>query len=583
MNNILIHGVDEEDILKPRNIILEGEPGIGKSTVCERLAYQWAKGKSDVVRVPDFKLVLLIKVCDILKEDENIHDYLKRKLLTNYYRDVLNNMEVLILLDGYDELSGNSDVVLSLLKKLYFPAATVIVTSRLNRMPYQDFSCGFTLCGLSDSNIDEFLKKTSTSKFNSNTLKLDLKAYPVGSLLATPLFLWCFLVLGEAFYGCEQKPCGKTEFFTRIQAAITKKAMRRYEVNESDFNKALDIIQSLAYESLCLDRSYLTNALTFLTANLGFVKRCSTASKDSSVNTPTYTFTHKSIQEFLAAQYIVRQGMCNSAVIEDLLLRIPDVKDREKRKSSLIPQFLCGLLKDKSPDALTSVFAKLFDYEINRKDEIRHLVGRLRHMMDKLKPYHEAEEDIERLSYLHKIDFVCNYAESDLDNENMNMDVRIYIMEYCISKLDIDYARLLPDIEKLQGSHTYNQHATSHTSLQCMAEMKKDHEETTNRKEEIFGKHVSDCVKLDLSRCNDLCVSGLQYLLRHSNYRLAKLSVECKVEKQMVLLSNSNSVKTLTNKADFNEICIQCDQLRKTWVELDKYYDKPLDRILISR
>ena len=45
--------------------IVQGSPGIGKTTFCLRLAYGWANQSSSSASFPEFELVLLLKCRDI--------------------------------------------------------------------------------------------------------------------------------------------------------------------------------------------------------------------------------------------------------------------------------------------------------------------------------------------------------------------------------------------------------------------------------------------------------------------------------------------------------------------------------------
>ena len=45
--------------------IVEGSPGIGKTTFCLKLAYDWANQSSSETSLPEFELVLLLKCRDI--------------------------------------------------------------------------------------------------------------------------------------------------------------------------------------------------------------------------------------------------------------------------------------------------------------------------------------------------------------------------------------------------------------------------------------------------------------------------------------------------------------------------------------
>ena len=45
--------------------IVEGSPGVGKTTFCLKLAYEWANQSSFTASCPEFELVLLLKCRDI--------------------------------------------------------------------------------------------------------------------------------------------------------------------------------------------------------------------------------------------------------------------------------------------------------------------------------------------------------------------------------------------------------------------------------------------------------------------------------------------------------------------------------------
>ncbi|XP_015747313.1 PREDICTED: uncharacterized protein LOC107327071 [Acropora digitifera] len=97
-------------------ILIEGSPGIGKTTFCLKLAYDWAN-QSSVASFPQFELVLLLKCRDI---DGDLTEAITEQLLPNdinedirktffhYLNDIHNQERILIILDGLDELPKKS-------------------------------------------------------------------------------------------------------------------------------------------------------------------------------------------------------------------------------------------------------------------------------------------------------------------------------------------------------------------------------------------------------------------------------------------------------------------------------------------
>ena len=97
--------------------IIEGSPGIGKTTFCLKLAYDWANQSSSAASFPELKLVLLLRCRDIdgdlteaIVEQLFPKDMSKddREELLRFLEDIENQERVLIILDGLDELAENS-------------------------------------------------------------------------------------------------------------------------------------------------------------------------------------------------------------------------------------------------------------------------------------------------------------------------------------------------------------------------------------------------------------------------------------------------------------------------------------------
>ena len=97
-------------------ILIEGSPGIGKTTFSLKLAYDWANERS-AASFPGFELVLLLKCRDI---DGDLTEAITEQLLPNdiskdirekflhFIKDIHNQERVLIILDGLDELPEKS-------------------------------------------------------------------------------------------------------------------------------------------------------------------------------------------------------------------------------------------------------------------------------------------------------------------------------------------------------------------------------------------------------------------------------------------------------------------------------------------
>ena len=365
MRTLLISGVEKMTTTSPRNILIQSVAGGGKSTLCNRLAYLWANNSTEIQKLDNFDLVFLIKVILIQPEDKSINDYIHRELLPDVDNicDVIKDLEMLFIVDGYDELRGNKTVVEDLLSKHVYPQSTVILTTRDGQTPaLKYFSNGFGITSLSSDDVQNFLSKLPRST-DATLTHINLDTHPLGAILSTPLFLWFYYLLGEeVFKGVDVS--SRTSLFTHILDGILHKASDRLNKTEAECREAVEMLEELAYECLRKDNLNFDKPLSDLSTKLGLVKQ-SQSHLNLKLHT-TYTFTHKSLAEYLAARYIVKQiGDDFNALLSD----IPEVKDPERRQTSLVLFFMCGLLTKE--DQLMSL-CKAFLPVVASEDEESH-------------------------------------------------------------------------------------------------------------------------------------------------------------------------------------------------------------------
>ena len=368
MRTLLVNGVNKMRMTSPRNILIQSVAGGGKSTLCNRLAYLWANNSAEVERLDNFDLVFLIKVNLIKSDDKSIQEYIHRELLSDVHNfcDVIKDLRMLFIVDGYDELSCSKEVVEDLLAKHVCPQSTVILTTRYGQTPaLKYFSNGFGITSLSSDDVQTFLNKLPRST-DATLTQINLDNHPLGAILSTPLFLWFYYLLGEeVFKGVDVS--SRTSLFTHIVDGILHKASDRLKKTEAECREVVEILEELAYKCLCDDKLHFDKPLSDLSANLGLVKQSKSHSQLKSYT--TYTFTHKSLAEYLTAKYIVKQTDCDMVA---LLKEIPEVQDPERRQASLILFFMCGhLIRE---DHLASL-CKTFLPEVTSEDSHAQHLG----------------------------------------------------------------------------------------------------------------------------------------------------------------------------------------------------------------
>ena len=185
-----------------RNVLAEGAPGVGKTTFAFEFCKQWARGEI----AQEWEIVVIIKLRDQrARTAETLNDLLyypdpdvERKIVDELIDR--NGKGMLLILDGYDELSDNQRHFKSAIQKLMsrelLCQATLMVTSRplatrtLHHSEFhQSIDQHIEVLGFTEKNIGEYInsacgdKPELVSDFNSY-----LSSHPFSSsLMFNPL------------------------------------------------------------------------------------------------------------------------------------------------------------------------------------------------------------------------------------------------------------------------------------------------------------------------------------------------------------------------------------------------------------
>nr|XP_054761489.1 NACHT, LRR and PYD domains-containing protein 10-like [Lytechinus pictus] len=123
----------------PKRLLVEGEGGVGKTTLCSKIAWDWAEGYEEynqfnwVVVVPLRNVIKGQTIGDCMKNYLNENNIVSPKQIENYM--ICQPSKVLIVLDGFDEYDGDlstddgSDIS-QVLRLDKFQKCTVLVTTR---------------------------------------------------------------------------------------------------------------------------------------------------------------------------------------------------------------------------------------------------------------------------------------------------------------------------------------------------------------------------------------------------------------------------------------------------------------------
>ena len=181
-------------------ITLIGDPGVGKTTAVQRLAWEWVKENSDISK--RYKLVFFIPVRHVWKE--SLMDVLSElNLLPDPLSDGIQNLhgfskDTLFILDGADENDITSDLHRLINGQLY-PDSTVLVTARPEAKCFKSFPVlprvRVTLLGTDDETAHRYMKEAVSPSSDEEWKSFQdnyQEKLPDTSLLKIPLYL-CIL------------------------------------------------------------------------------------------------------------------------------------------------------------------------------------------------------------------------------------------------------------------------------------------------------------------------------------------------------------------------------------------------------
>ena len=336
----ILHGdlFKVEEGKKPvRKLIVEGNAGIGKTTLCTMLTEEWANGEI----LTQFDCVLLLPLRDqLVSSASSLPD-----LLPLYHPDetvcgsVVQQLKrtkgkgVLIIADGWDELSEEKRSKNSFMYNLLFgrllPSASVLLTSRpaasadIHNLPTVDRLV--EVVGFNEENVKQYIE-SEFEKYPEKAFSLieQLENNPlIASVCSVPLNCAIVCNLWHTLEGV--LPRTLTELYAKITLSIIlrnhRKKFDQSAISFSSFDSILEDLQEMfwlvckfAFECLSRDQivfledeiaSFISKIVYYQDKFLCFGLLQSARSLLPVGQGLSFHFVHLTIQEFLAALHLV--------------------------------------------------------------------------------------------------------------------------------------------------------------------------------------------------------------------------------------------------------------------------------------
>ena len=357
---------------QPLIVLIEGEPGMGKTTYCRKLVYDWASKQCHQwdKSFPIIDVVLLLRCREIKStiwdaiEDQILPKGIEpeeRKMFFQFLKE--NPSKVLLVLDGLDEADPQKlEMYLKLIQREELPGCYIVLTSRHEAgkkvRPYTDTL--LEIVGFTTADAVNYIRKYFEQ------VKVDMAEELIESIFSNvelmaltqnPLNTLLLCVIFEDLEGV--LPSNRTHLYEEIVRFI----LRRYESKTDGLsNRGKDLLLVYKNELMILGRTALDclrkRELYFddhkgdvkesLLMKFGFLSIQSGGSKRAPCD--RYGFFHKSFQEFFSGYFLafsIIDGVTKShSVLTDT---------RYKGELLQVFKFMSGIIAQQSEKTALSV------------------------------------------------------------------------------------------------------------------------------------------------------------------------------------------------------------------------------------
>ena len=333
-NKIIL--IDIEDVLKPNEsgqsftVVIDGPPGIGKTTLCRKVLNMWANGQ---LKYEQYDLVIYCPLrYDKIAQASTLSDlfvYESPKVLKVVeWMTVSEGKRLLIIFDGWDELSvelRQSSLATRIIRKELLHKCSVIVTSRSyassSLLDLDSINRHVEVMGFTVEEIKNVVHGTLEKEPNlAKKLIQDLEVRSdVQSLCYIPLVCSIVILVYRKENG--KLPTTLTQLYENFILQTIRRYVKKTQFTEPDQINSLHHLPSpviaTPFQEMCkfayLSLNERNPRMTFSLFQVQHSLNESVVKADylglmttfTVCGEKSYQFLHLSIQEFLAAWWIV--------------------------------------------------------------------------------------------------------------------------------------------------------------------------------------------------------------------------------------------------------------------------------------
>ena len=345
-------------------ILVEGAPGVGKTTLSWEICQRWSEGKL----FRQYSLILLLRLRDhSVQTAETIKDlvlypYEEHLEAITQHLKYTNGKNTLILLEGLDELPQHLLTQTSIFTRLLagedLPNATILVTSRPSATAqlWKRWKARITkhveILGFTEDNITAYVASILHPRQLPSFDTYLCTAPSIRQLMYIPLHSGIVVELYRMCTGADKLlPTNKTDLYTVLVKTILTRYLAKhdkYKNDEIDVEQFKDLpddvypafveLTELAYNSVTQQQLVFKDKKEPI-QHLGFMDAVAELFPLKHETRYSFNFLHLSIQEFLGAVYV---SQMDTSMQEQLLANMSS-----KLHLHNMAMFLAGITKFK--------------------------------------------------------------------------------------------------------------------------------------------------------------------------------------------------------------------------------------------
>ena len=338
---------------KLKCVLIEGAPGVGKSTFSWEICRRWAEG----IIFQQFSLVLLLRLRDeTVQNAQTIKNLVPLYTVEEYLEEVSQYLKhtrgkhTLLILEGLDELPKHlltqPSIFTRLLDGTELPDAVILVTSRPSATPHlwqnwkKRISKHIEILGFTDQNIKDYVASILDPEEIPAFHTYLCTAPSIRQLMYIPLHSGIAIELYRMSSDSDRPlPTTKTELYTAlVQIILTRYLAKhpKYKDHEIEVKKFTDLppdisplfreLTQLAYYSLSQQQLIFKDKDRPI-EHLGFMDVVAELFPFGRKVKYSYNFLHLSLQEYLAAVHVSLMDTGTQEGLLETLFREPHLNN----------------------------------------------------------------------------------------------------------------------------------------------------------------------------------------------------------------------------------------------------------------